>query len=111
MFIRALLSLREDDPSRLIFCARTEDYMSNLMKGKENICNSVIFDLLNVADTFGMLGEVVNMARIGHIWSKCEWKKTVWKRARELGNACGESKSNVILVWICCIAFVGLLNI
>ena len=52
--------------------------------GRENIHGSVVFDLLNVANTFGMLADVINMVRRGLMWTKFEWKKKVWQRAWEL---------------------------
>ena len=70
-----------EEPSRLIFCNRTEEYMTDPEKGRENAYGCVVYDLLNVAEIFGMLGYVVNMVRMGHFWPTDEWKKRVWKRA------------------------------
>ena len=49
-----------------------------------NLHGSIVFDLLSVAVSFGMIDEVVSMVRMGHVWSKEAWKKKVWMRAWEL---------------------------
>ena len=46
--------------------------------------DSVVFDLLKTADTFGMLDEVISMVRQDHVWSKDMWRNRVWERARAL---------------------------
>ena len=61
-----------------------EDYMRNKEECGMNACCSVVFDVLNVAEIFGVLEEVVNMARRGHFWPKVMWKKKIWDRAWEL---------------------------
>ena len=40
--------------------------------------------MFNVADDFGVLDEIANMARQGHQWSKEGWKRKIWKRAWDL---------------------------
>ena len=87
IFIRSLMALCTTEPSRLVFCERAAVYMGEIHKGRENLHGSVVFDLLNVASTFGMLMEVINMIRNGHMWSKVEWRRMVWERAWEL-DAC-----------------------
>ena len=84
MFIRSLMMLGVDEPSRSIFCCRLEDYMRNIERSSENANDSIVFDMLNVATSFRMLNEVVDMARQGHMWSKDVWKKRVWEKARSL---------------------------
>ena len=84
MFVRSLLALDADDPSRVIFCVRAEEFLEDPEKGKENMFGSVVFDLMNVVSTFRMMRELVSMVRLGHFWSKCEWKRKVWERAWEL---------------------------
>ena len=55
--------------------------MTDPERGGENAYGCVVYDLLNVADIFGMLGDIVNMVRMGHFWPTDEWQKRVWKRA------------------------------
>ena len=84
LFVRSLLSLEEHEPSRIIFCARMEVFMRNIDDCSMNVCLSMVFDLMNVAVSFGALDEVVNMGRGIHIWSKIMWKRKIWARAWEL---------------------------
>ena len=84
LFVRSLLSLEEHEPSRIIFCARMEVFMRNIDDCSMNVCSSMVFDLMNAAVSFGVLDEVVNMARGIHIWSKIMWKRKIWARAWEL---------------------------
>ena len=84
LFVRSILSLGEDEPSRRVFCSRLEDYLSNAEVGIANLYGSNVFDMLNVATDFGVLDDVVNMVRLGHMWSKDIWRKKIWKRAWEL---------------------------
>ena len=84
LFIRSILSLGVDEPSRGIFCIRLEDFMRDLDRGRSNVHGSVVFDMLNVAEKFGMLEDIVQMVRHGHMWMKGVWKNRVWERAWEL---------------------------
>ena len=84
LFVRSVLSLGLDEPSRRVFCSRLEDYLVNVDVGVANVYGSNVFDMLNVASDFGVLDDVVSMARLGHIWSKDMWKKKIWKRAWDM---------------------------
>ena len=64
-----------------VFLQRLEDYLDNPDAGSRNLYGSVIFDILNIAGVFGLLNEIVRMARLGHIWAKEVWKEKMWKRA------------------------------
>ena len=86
LFARSILMLKEEEPSRRIFCTRVQEYLENPEEGKENVRGSIVFDLLNVADIFGFMNEIVNMAQAGHFWSKRVWREKVWKRAWALDD-------------------------
>ena len=38
-----------------------DDFLADRVSSRGNIYDSVVFDLLKTADTFGMLDEVINM--------------------------------------------------
>ena len=61
-----------------------EDFSADPDAGKLNIYGSPVFHLLNVVNTFGMMREISNMVRLGHVWSKYVWKKRIWERAWDL---------------------------
>ena len=84
LFVRSVLSLGLDEPSRRVFCSRLEDYLVNVDVGVANVYGSNVFDMLNVASDIGVLDDVVSMARLGHRWSKDMWKKKIWKRAWDM---------------------------
>ena len=84
MFVRSILVLNVDDPSRDIFCRRLEDFLADRVFSLGNAYDSIVFDLLKTADTFGVLDEIVNMVRQGHFWPKGMWRKKLWERARAL---------------------------
>ena len=58
--------------------------MVDRARGCANIMGSVVFDLLNVSEKFGMLDDVVRMAWMGYMWMKDVWKRKVWDRSWEL---------------------------
>ena len=87
MFMRSVLILDVEDPSRAIFGRRLDDLLGDRVSSRGNMYDSVVFDLLKTADTFGMLDEVIGMVRHGHVWSKDIWRNRVWERARAL-DAC-----------------------
>ena len=63
-----------------------------------NVCSSVVFNLMNVAVSIGVLDEVVNMARRVHIG--CGRGKSGHVRGSWI-FAFGESKLDAIAVWDC----------
>ena len=67
-----------------MFCRRLEDYLRAPAVSSANATGSIVFDMLNVAQTFGLLNDVTLMAQAGQFWSKADWKKRVWRRAWEL---------------------------
>ena len=87
LFVRSLMALNPDDPSRSIFCSRVNDFLGDRVASMMNQHGSIVFDILQVAITFGVLDEVTNMVRRGHVWSKYEWRKKIWEKARDL-DAC-----------------------
>ena len=90
LFVRSLLALDVSEPSRMVFCKRVEDYLVNIVDARLNTRGSNVFDMLNVADDFGVLDEIVAMTRQGRLWSKDVWKRKIWKRAWELDEClCG----------------------
>ena len=84
MFVRSVLILDVADPSRAIFCRRLDDFLADRVFSRGNMYDSVVFDLLKTADSFGMLDDVISIVRQGHVWSKDMWRKRVWERARDL---------------------------
>ena len=79
-------------------CASSKPY-SNLLIARQSISEKIwlkaiitdvyvygsnVFDMLNVASDFGVLDDVVSIARLGHIWSKDMWKRKIWKRAWDM---------------------------
>ena len=70
MFVRSVLILDVADPSRAIFCRRLDDFLADRVLSRGNMYDSVVFDLLKTADSFGMLDDVISMVRQGHVWSK-----------------------------------------
>ena len=99
LFTRSLLALHETEPSRQVFCKRLEEYMEKREECSVNICGSVVFDFLNVADVFGVVDEVVNMARRGHIWSKSAWKRKIWETDGNWIDVTGQCSLDVIAAW------------
>ena len=71
-------------PLGQFFCRRVDDFLADRVFSRGNMYDSVVFDLLKTADSFGMLDDVISMVRQGHVWSKDMWRKRVWERARDL---------------------------
>ena len=84
MFIRSILVMDQDVPTRVIFCDRTEFYLENRNDGDVNIHRSPVFDLLNTCVVFGFLDKICDMVRLHHFYSRAKWKEMVWKRGWEL---------------------------
>ena len=87
LFVRSLLALNPDDPSRSIFCSRLDDFLDDREASLVNQHVSIVFDIFQVANTFDVLDDVTNMVRRGHVWSKYEWRKKIWEKAKCL-DAC-----------------------
>ena len=81
LFIRTILVLDESNPCRQIFVRRAHDFLNNMQNALRNEHDSPVFDLLRVAQIYGMLGEVMRMAVGTHWYEKSIWKKLVWQNA------------------------------
>ena len=81
LFLRTILVLDETNPCRRIFVNRAVVFMNDIQKGLLNEHDSPVFELLRVAQIYGLLKEVMNMAQGTHMFEKTTWRKMVWKSA------------------------------
>ena len=101
MFIRSIIIMDLNALSRKIFCERAAQYFNDVVYNSENICQSTVFDLLNVCDIFGMLDEVRNMIERDHYYPKAMWKEMVWKRGWELEDTYWNIEKKLQSPWGC----------
>ena len=80
MFIRSILVMDDNSLSKKIFCERAIVYFTNDLTGTENTSNSMVFYLLNVSSTFGLLDEIRGMIENQHFYTKSVWREMVWKK-------------------------------
>ena len=79
LFVRTILVMKDDELPKQIFCERAKVYFLNPQMSYMNKCNSAVFDLLNVSNTFGLLGTVRDMIERQHFYTKASWRE-VWNR-------------------------------
>ena len=80
MFIRSILVMDDNSLSKKIFSERAIVYFTNDLTDTENTSNSMVFDLLNVSSTFGLLDEIRGMIENQHFYPKSVWREMVWKK-------------------------------
>ena len=86
LFIRTIAILSEDSVYKHVFVNRYMHYVNNHQTSKENMLESPTFDILRVAEAFGLLPEVEGMIMGTRFFSKNQWKTLVWTNAWVLEN-------------------------
>ena len=86
LFIRTIAILNEDSVYKHIFMNRYMKYMNNRQISQENILESPTFDILRIAEIFGLIAEVDGMLNGTKYLSKPQWKNLVWTKAWDLEN-------------------------
>ena len=84
LFIRALMSLDDDNLSRRVFIERATEFFQRDADAPPSCGWSIVEDLLEVADVFNLTNEVRNMTLGEHIFAKSVWKNMVWSRGWSL---------------------------
>ena len=106
LFLHSIMSRDQDDTIRIIFIERAKSYFDNEELCSLNMCRSSVFDLLNTANTFGIINDIRDMVYRNLEWSRAHWRAKLWKRAWELEDVywCVKSRchrSLELLVEIC----------
>ena len=88
IFIRSILKMDGNNVIRKIFELRLSDFINDRQKGRLNKFRSPVFDILNVAVSFGLFKVIQDMFN-GQIKvvSKSAWSKIIWERAWKLDDA------------------------
>ena len=86
LFIRTIAILNEDSVYKHVFMNRYMNYMNNRQISQENILESPTFDMLRIAEIFGLLTEVDGMLNGTKYLSKFQWKNLAWSKAWDLEN-------------------------
>ena len=81
LFIHAIMSLEDENLSKMIFIERGRKVLLNDTPLSDMW--SIVDDLLNVASVFNFTDEVSNMVR-GHLYDKLTWKRMLWNRGWSL---------------------------
>ena len=88
MFIFSILKMDDTNIIRKIFELRLMSYCENPQEGQTNEYRSPIYDILNVAVTFGLFNSVCEMVKgESPLVSKRAWSKIIWARAWKLDDA------------------------
>ena len=97
LFIRSILKMDPDNVIRKIFDLRLKIFCDNLTECRKNRFNSLIFNLLDLAITFGVFKSIQDMVNVKiPVASKRVWSKLIWDRAWKLEDANWQA-SNLIL--------------
>ena len=93
MFIRSILVMDDTSLSKKIFCERAIVYFTNDLTDTEKTSNSMVFDLLNVSSTFGLLDEIRGMIE-NHTFTQSQCgEKWCGRKVGSLRTFIGESKN------------------
>ena len=84
LFIHSILSRDNGDTTKTIFVERAKKYFDNVEVCSMNSFRSSVYDLLNTADTFGIINDIRNMVYRNVEWGRAHWREKLWKRAWEL---------------------------
>ena len=84
MYFRTIMVMRDEELPKKIFCERAMAYFNNTQVGNENSQRSVVFDILNVCEIFGLSKTVKDVIEKRHFYSKSDWKKLVWQKGWQL---------------------------
>ena len=90
LFIRTILTIKEDELVRVIFCLRVQKFCENPNKAVQNEGRSPVFEMLHAALRLNMLEMVISYAEGTRVWSKKQWSKTTWEygwRVNDTRNA------------------------
>ena len=82
-FVHSIMSLDNENTSKIVFIQRAQYYFENLEQCRQNTHRSTVFDLLNTVYTFDMSEDVRNMVYRGRILSRAH------RRGRKYGKEPG----------------------
>ena len=98
LFIRTIAVLGEESVYKHVFVNRYIQYVNNRQIAKLNVLESPSFDILRIAEVFGLHIEVDAMLRGTRYFSKNQWKKLVWTNAWALENRDWDIRSRLFKV-------------
>ena len=78
--------LTDDSIYKYVFLHRYLEFDQNREPSRENLLHSPAFDILKIAELFGLFGIVGQMLHGNRVYSKSQWRDIVWSRAWELEN-------------------------
>ena len=84
LFIRGIAILPDDTIYRQFFVLRWRQYDDNKAASRENKFSSPIFDIISVADLFGLYNKIKGKFYGERFYSKSQWKEIVWRLAWEI---------------------------
>ena len=81
LFLRTIIFRDENCIYKKILKLRADSFNRNMRKGIDNMYDSPIYDFLRISIMYDLHDEVMRMIYGIRIYSKPEWKKTVWAAA------------------------------
>ena len=84
LYVRSIAILDDRVIYKQLFVERFTQYDADPAKCSLNEFNSPIFDMIRVADIFGVLEDVRNMFQGIKYFSKEQWKQRIWKCAWDI---------------------------
>ena len=95
LFIRTIAVMYDDSIYKRIFTSRYLEYDPNSLRCMENRLGSPTFDMLRIANIFGLHNEVGNMLNGTAFYTKKQWKSLVWDKAWTLENQDWHFRTNL----------------
>ena len=83
LFVHSIMARDNENVIKSIFIQRAKHYYNDELEHSENVHGSIMYDLLNNVNVFGLC-DLKNMVYRVHIWNRAHWREKVWKRAWEL---------------------------
>ena len=84
LFMYTIISLDDDNPIKTVFLERSRYFFEHNEEFTDNHFRRPTFDLLQIAQNFGVLERVKTMVLTGRYVTKQYWKHIVWSRAWDL---------------------------
>ena len=81
LFIRTIAVLKENSLYRKIFVERYATYLEDKTSANVNKYKSPTFDILRIAEYFGILNEVGSILAGTLFFTKKQWKDLIWSKA------------------------------
>ena len=84
LFLRTIIVLKDEEVHKRVLCQRLEQFVNNTVICTRNTHQSPIFDILRIAQIYGLFDDLMRMLNGTHHISKAMWRRKVWENAWQI---------------------------